>query len=102
MVAFKNVSVVGGTLADIIMRSLPQQGSVEVQRDSAGKEHAWHSHQTDETIIVLQGGLRFYWENGEKSCGAGDVISLPKGERHGSVALDKGAIYLVAFNDLAL
>ncbi|MEM9032130.1 MAG: cupin domain-containing protein, partial [Pseudomonadota bacterium] len=74
----------------------------EVQRDQPGKEHAWHDHETDETLVIIDGSVRFYWEGGEKVCGKGMVISLPAGTRHGSVALDQGATYLIAFHDAGL
>ncbi|MGP9819827.1 cupin domain-containing protein [Salinarimonas sp. NSM] len=86
----------------LISAALPEQGCVEVQRDQAGKEHAWHMHGTDETIVVLDGSLRFYWEDGEEICGPGDVIRLPSGARHGSIALDTGAIYMIAMRDVEL
>lgn len=84
----------------LITKSLPVQGCVEVQRDVPGKEHIWHKHDTDETIVVLEGGLRFYWEQGERMCQPGDVVSLPAGTPHGSVALDDGAVYLIAFHSV--
>jgi quercetin dioxygenase-like cupin family protein len=84
-------------LRDLIDRLLPDQGAIEVQRDVAGKEHAWHSHDTDETLVILDGSVQFYWDQGERICGRGTVISLPAGMVHGSVALDEGATYLIAF-----
>ncbi len=91
-------------LRSIVEQLLPDQGAIEVQRDVAGKEHAWHRHDTDETLVVLDGHVRFYWDQGEKVCSAGTVISLPAGMMHGSVALDGGATYLIAFHqaDLSL
>ena len=89
-------------LNELIFRSLPDQGCIEVQRDVTGKEHAWHTHKSDETIIVLDGSLRFYWEEGECICFPGDVVALPAGTLHGSVALDGGATYLIAFHDVAV
>jgi len=89
-------------IPDLIFNALPNQGCVEIQRDVPGKEHAWHTHETDETIVVLDGSLRFYWEQGERICFPGDVISLPCGALHGSVALDKGAVYLIAFHAVKL
>ena len=83
-------------LPRLFLDALPAQGSVELQRDAAGKEHAWHDHAVDETIIVLEGSLRFYWQDGEQICRPGDVIHLPAKTPHGSVALDAGAIYLIA------
>jgi|GEM_PF-1577159 Uncharacterized conserved protein, contains double-stranded beta-helix domain len=84
------------TAVPIITRLLPHQGSIEVQHDQAGKEHAWHTHPTDETLVILEGKVRFYHEAGERICEPGDVIHLPAEVRHGSVALDGGAVYLIA------
>jgi len=89
-------------LAKLIRTALPHQGAIEVQRDVPGKEHTWHHHQVDETIIVIEGALRFYWQEGERVCFPGDVISLPAGSLHGSEALDKGAIYVIAFHAVDL
>lgn len=87
-------------LDNLLTKTLPDQGSIEVQRDVAGKEHFWHTHDSDETIMVLQGALRFYWDQGEQICGPGDVVSLPAGTRHGSEAKDDGATYLIAFHKI--
>ncbi len=87
-----------GDLRPLIEQLLPDQGAIEVQRDVPGKEHAWHTHDTDETLVILDGRVRFYWDQGEKICGPGTVISLPAGTLHGSVALEEGATYLIAFN----
>lgn len=86
-------------LKPLIHKLLPDQGAIEVQRDVPGKEHAWHSHPNDETLVILEGSVRFYWDKGEKICGPGSVIALPAGMMHGSVALDQGAVYLIAFHD---
>lgn len=85
-------------LAPLVEKLLPDQGAIEVQRDVPGKEHAWHTHETDETLVIIDGSVRFYWDQGEKVCGKGTVISLPAGTPHGSVALDDGATYLIAFH----
>lgn len=86
----------------LINRLLPDQGHIEVQRDVAGKEHAIHSHDCDETLVILEGQLRFYWDSGEKIAGPGTAISLPAGMIHGSVALEEGATYLIAFSGVDL
>ncbi|WP_082735852.1 cupin domain-containing protein [Polycladidibacter stylochi] len=77
---------------------LPSQGAIEVQNDQPGKEFPWHEHNCDETLVILEGSLRFYWEGGERICHPGDVICLPKGMRHGSVALENGAKYIIAMH----
>lgn len=89
-------------LKGLVDSLLPDQGAIEVQRDVAGKEHAWHRHTTDETLVILEGSVRFYWDQGEKICSKGTVISLPAGMLHGSVALEDGATYLIAFTQASL
>lgn len=89
-------------IAGLIRRTLPDQGKVTIQRDVSGKEHVWHRHESDETIVVLEGGLRFYWDEGECYCRRGDVISLPAGKIHGTVALNGGAVYLIAWHAFAI
>ena len=89
-------------LGPLILQARPIQGCIEVQRDVPGKEHAWHQHKVDETIVVLDGSLKFYWTEGERICVPGDVISLPANSPHGSQALDKGATYLIAFHAVAV
>jgi quercetin dioxygenase-like cupin family protein len=89
-------------LPSLLLDALPDQGSIELQHDAAKKEHAWHAHQTDETLIILAGAFRLYREGGSEICRLGNVIKLPAGTRHGSIALDEGAIYLIAFRKLEL
>lgn len=89
-------------LRPLIEKLLPDQGAIEVQRDVPGKEHSWHRHDTDETLVILDGSVRFYWDQGEKICSRGTVISLPCGMPHGSVALEDGATYLIAFHNANL
>jgi quercetin dioxygenase-like cupin family protein len=90
------------TIDSLIAACLPRQGSIEIQQDQEGKEHTWHTHPTDETIVMLEGALRFYWDNEEKVCGPGDVIHLPKGTRHGSVGLAGGAKYIITFETVSI
>ncbi|WP_395686010.1 cupin domain-containing protein [Aestuariivirga sp.] len=100
MVAIYRAKLSPSDIRSIVLKSLPEQGCVEIQRDMPGKEHSWHQHATNETIVVLHGSLRFYWDEGAAECGPGDAISLPAGTRHGSVALDDGATYMIAFRDV--
>ena len=89
-------------LRPVIEQLLPDQGCIEVQRDVPGKEHAWHRHETDETLVILDGSVRFFWDGGERICAPGSVISLPSGVMHGSVALEQGATYLIAFHNASI
>jgi quercetin dioxygenase-like cupin family protein len=102
MIRIESKKVDTKDVTSLITRALPDQGCIEVQRDVPGKEHVWHSHETDETIVLLDGQLRFYWSEGERLCSPGDVISLPARTPHGSVALDSGATYLIAFHSIAV
>jgi quercetin dioxygenase-like cupin family protein len=79
-----------------ILDLLPAQGSVELQRDAAGKVHPYHTHPVDEILLIISGRLVFKWEDGERICGAGDTILLPAGTLHQSEALEGGAIYAIA------
>ncbi len=85
-------------LAGEIERFLPAQGNIEIQCDSPGMEHAWHEHDVDEILVIMRGSIRFYWNDDETVCSEGDVIYLPAGTRHGSVASNEGATYLIAFH----
>lgn len=78
-----------------ILALLPPQGCIELQRDAAGKVHAFHTHPVDEILVVISGRLNFCWDGGERVCGAGDTIFLPAGTLHQSEALDE-AIYAIA------
>lgn len=92
--------IVAGTKTEFaidpaIMALLPAQGSIELQRDAAGKVHAFHTHPMDEVLIVISGRLNFMWEGGQRVCNPGDTIFLPAGTLHQSEALDE-AIYAIA------
>ena len=89
-------------LQSLLDRLLPDQGAIELQRDVEGKEHTWHRKTTEETLVILKGALRFYWDQGETICGPGTVISLPAGMLRGTVALKGGATYLIAFHQVDL
>src|SRR3954471_3363034 len=78
-----------------ILALLPAQGSVELQRDAAGKVHHFHTHPVDEILVIIKGALKFEWEGGEQICRPGDTILLPAGTRHQSEALDE-AIHAIA------
>jgi quercetin dioxygenase-like cupin family protein len=79
-----------------ILDLLPTQGSVELQRDAAGKVHHYHTHPVDEILLIISGKLIFKWQDGERVCSAGDTILLPAGTLHQSEALEGGAIYAIA------
>ena len=80
----------------IILNLLPEQGSIELQHDAAGKVHHLHTHPVDEVLVIISGRLNFIWDGGERIVGAGDTILLPAGTPHQSEALEGGAVYVIA------
>ncbi|KAA0972117.1 cupin domain-containing protein [Aureimonas fodinaquatilis] len=84
------------SFSEIIFAILSPQGSIELQNVPPGKHCLWHFNETDETRITLRGSVRFYGEGCEQICHASDVICLPCGTCHGSVALENGACYAIA------
>jgi len=89
-------------LKQLVDLCLPRQGAIEIQHDKPGKEHSWHKHDTDETIILIKGDMRIVWESGEATCMAGDVINLPLGTLHSSTAGAQGATYLISFRTVEI
>src|ERR1700761_1831756 len=92
--------IIAGTKTDFsidpaILALLPSQGCIELQRDAAGKVHAFHTHPVDEILVVISGRLNFVWDGGERICNPGDTIFLPAGTLHQSEALDE-AVYAIA------
>ena len=78
-----------------ILALLPTQGCVELQRDAAGKVHAFHTHPVDEILMIIKGALKFEWDGGELSSALATPFYLPAGTRHQSEALNE-AIYAIA------
>jgi quercetin dioxygenase-like cupin family protein len=79
-----------------ILSLLPEQGSIELQHDAAGKVHSFHTHPVDEILVIISGRLNFMWDGGQRIVGAGDTILLPAGTLHQSEALEGGAVYVIA------
>lgn len=89
------------SLADAVLELLPETGSVEVQRDTPGREHRTHTHPTDETLLIVDGAIKFYWDGDEAECDSGDRLLLPAGTPHGSVAGPSGCVYVIAMETVA-
>ncbi|WP_375651626.1 MULTISPECIES: cupin domain-containing protein [unclassified Bartonella] len=87
---------------DIFKMMLPEQGSIEVQRDFPKKIHDWHIHQVDETLLIIEGGLDFFYSEKRITCTPGDIIHLPANTRHKSIAADVGCIYAIATENLTI
>ena len=50
----------------VILNLLPEQGSIELQHDAAGKVHRFHTHPVDEILVIISGRLNFMWDGGER------------------------------------
>jgi quercetin dioxygenase-like cupin family protein len=87
-------------LEQAILSMLPETGSVEVQRDTPGREHLPHLHPTPETLLIVEGSITFYWSDESAECGPGDRLLLPSGTLHGSVAGEKGCLYVIATREV--
>lgn len=96
--------IIGGSIDNICLSKLasllPEQGCVELQQDRPYHIHNWHKHDTDETLIIIQGGITFGVESEEVTCGPGEYIVLPAGTLHKSTASNTGCVYTICFRDV--
>jgi quercetin dioxygenase-like cupin family protein len=84
------------TLEQAVQELLPEVGSVRVRRDSAGFEFPTHEHETDETLLIVEGEISFQAGDDKGTCASGDRLLLPRGTRHSSVAGENGCVYIIA------
>ncbi|EJF77782.1 hypothetical protein MCO_00920 [Bartonella sp. DB5-6] len=90
------------SIYDTLKMMLPEQGSIEIQRDFPRKMHDWHTHKVDETLLIIEGELDFFYSEKRITCTPGNVIHLPANTRHKSVASNAGCIYAIAMESLAI
>lgn len=83
-------------LEEAVFKLLPKTGSVEVQRDTPGREHKTHTHPTDETLLIVGGDITFFVDGEEIHCTSGDRILLPAYTEHSSIAGENGCLYIIA------
>jgi len=84
------------TLEDAVYELLPKTGSVEVQRDTPNREHPWHLHPSNETLLIVNGKITFSYKKETITCTSGDRILLPKNTEHASIASSAGCLYIIA------
>jgi len=59
-------------------------------------EFVWHEHKdTDEVFIVLKGEMTIQFQEDDISVKAGEMIVVPKGEKHKTLAKDECHAMLV-------
>ncbi|WP_273717527.1 MULTISPECIES: cupin domain-containing protein [Bartonella] len=101
MTKFSNIKL-NKSVYDILKMMLPEQGSIEIQRDFPGKIHDWHIHHVDETLLIIEGELIFFYDEKRITCIQGDIIHLPANTKHKSIAADVGCIYAIATENLTI
>ncbi len=83
-------------LEEVVAELLPETGSIEVQRDTPGREHPTHTHPTDETLHILAGSITFEVQGKRSECHPGHRLLLPRETPHSSVAGPRGCLYVIA------
>ena len=84
------------SLESAVKSLLPQTGAVEVQRDTPEREHKTHTHPTDETLLIVDGGITFTANGKRFHCRSGDRILLPAKTVHSSIAGEGGCLYAIS------
>jgi quercetin dioxygenase-like cupin family protein len=60
----------------------PGQQTVMATRFAAGASTVWHSHDADQTLVVVDGSGRLEYDADHVELGPGDVTTVPAGVRH--------------------
>jgi len=84
------------TMEQAVMKLLPETGSIEVQRDTAYREHKTHTHTTNETLLIISGAITFTVGERKIDCSSGDRILLTAETAHSSIAGKNGCLYVIA------
>ncbi len=59
-------------------------------------EFVWHDHRdTDETFIVLDGGMVIHFEDGKVKLSKGEMFVIPKGKKHKPEAVNECKVLLI-------
>lgn len=87
----------GGGTVRFKVRSEETGGAFAIIEDSApfGKTTPLHAHPTfEETFYILRGEILFHLDGDEARCGAGSVISVPRGAAHAFLVTSESASFL--------
>ncbi|MFP5021845.1 cupin domain-containing protein [Pseudonocardia phyllosphaerae] len=60
----------------------PGEQTVMATEFAAGSSTVWHSHDTDQTLVVTAGSARLDYADGPIELQAGDVVTVPAGVPH--------------------
>ncbi|WP_255298303.1 cupin domain-containing protein [Brevibacillus dissolubilis] len=83
------------TLEQAVLKLLPTQGFIEIQRDLPSWEHPTHTHPVNEILLIVEGSITFMVGELAMTCRSGDQLLLPKHTVHSSVAGPEGCTYLI-------
>ena len=79
-----------------LARRLAHEGfDAFVWSDGPGADYAPHTHDHDESLWVVRGGITFGVDGQRHALGPGDRLMLPAGTVHTAVAGRDGATYLI-------
>lgn len=82
--------------ADTVRRHLESEGFTVVRwSDAPGRVYTPHSHDHDESLWMIAGGMTFVIDGRSYHLGAGDRLQLPRGTVHTAEADAGGAQYLI-------
>ena len=88
------------TLHEGVHSLLPDSGVVKVVREIAHERNPLHAHDSEETLLILEGSLTLYWHRQGAEHGlrveAGEALHLPCRIPHRSQAGPSGCLYLIA------
>ena len=71
--------------------------AVILERVAPGDRIPLHRHDTDEVIVVVEGGGQYHLDGVEEPVGPGDVVFVPAGTAHGTVNDRAVPLHLHAF-----
>jgi mannose-6-phosphate isomerase-like protein (cupin superfamily) len=77
-------------------RVVAEMNDVQFKLAKLQGEFVWHAHaDTDEVFIVLEGGRKLQFRDGEIPLSAGEMYVVPKGVEHRPVAARECCVMLV-------
>jgi hypothetical protein len=83
-------------MEEMIRAVLPDQGSVEIHRDVHGRRHVHEGDGRGKIVLVLDGGLRLTCQGQAFDLLPGMAAQLIPGVGYSSLALARGATYVVS------
>lgn len=82
---------------EILKQKLVDKGFPHIYEwhDEPGTEYPAHAHKGKVSIFILDGGLTFWFDDGDITLKAGDEFDVPIGKEHTAKVGDSGCTFLV-------